>query len=141
MSGLPGTFFQLRRYPGSPDSRRALRNVTSGPVSFPLLDLMTFVVVSLEGGGFLLSTQWYPICDYYYLSSPMLCDPVGWSCSDLLCMDHSVSTVSGSFDASFSAKASISSFPRVCASTVRSDVTIANTTAVVRKPSASVLAT
>lgn len=51
ISGLPGAFFQFKRYPGWPDSLSILRRISSGFVSFPLLDLMTLDTVSLVAFG------------------------------------------------------------------------------------------
>ena len=51
MSGFPGAFFQFRRYPGYPASRRALRTISSGEVPLDLLDFMHFLTPSVNGGS------------------------------------------------------------------------------------------
>ena len=49
MSGLPGDFFQFSLYPGYPISLSMRWTFISGPVFFPLLAFIVFVVASDVG--------------------------------------------------------------------------------------------
>ena len=54
MSGLPVAFFQLRRYPGKPDSRRDCLRIFSGPVFLLRFAFIILTVASFNGVGILV---------------------------------------------------------------------------------------